>query len=177
MDVLVARVGRAHSLRGEVTVQLHTDDPQARFRPGVRFRTEAPAGSGVPGELTLRSARLHNGTWLLAFDEVPDRTGAEGLRGARLLVDAASDEAEADEEAWYADELMGLRAVDRRGAELGTVAGLEHGPAQDLLVLRLPDGERAWVPFVAVIVPEVDVAGGRVVIDPPEGLLDLNRGG
>ena len=170
---LVARIGKPHSLRGEVTVQVHTDDPQARFVPGATFITEAVPGSGVPRELTLQSARLHNGTWLLAFEGIPDRTGAEGLRGTRLLVDADVED-EDDEEGWYEDELVGLRAVDPDGTELGTVSGLEVGPAQDLLVLTLPGGGTAYVPFVDEIVPEVDVEGGRVVLTPPPGLLELN---
>ena len=174
MQLLVARIGKAHSLRGEVTVQAHTDDPAARFVPGARFTTEAVAGSGVPRELTLRSARLHNGIWLLAFEGIPDRTGAEGLRGTRLFVDTETIEDTDDEDAWYEDELVGLKAVDTSGTELGTVSGLDHGPAQDLLVLTLPGGGTAYVPFVAEIVPEVDVEGGRVVIDPPPGLLELN---
>ena len=174
MKVVVARVGKAHSLRGEVTVQVHTDDPHARFVPGTRFGTEADPGSGVPRELVLASARLHNGVWLLAFEGIPDRTGAEGLRGTRLLLDTAAVEEVEEEDAWYEDELVGLRAVDPAGADLGTVSGLEHGPAQDLLVLRLPGGGTAYVPFVAAIVPEVDVEGGRVVVDPPPGLLELN---
>jgi 16S rRNA processing protein RimM len=174
MQLVVARIGKAHSLRGEVTVQVHTDDPQARFVPGARFGTEADAGSGVPRVLTLRSARLHNGTWLLAFEGIPDRTGAEGLRGTRLLVDTEGVDETDDEDAWYEDELVGLRAVDTAGAELGTVSRLEHGPAQDLLVLTLAGGGTAYVPFVSAIVPEVDVEGGRVVLDPPPGLLELN---
>jgi 16S rRNA processing protein RimM len=176
MERVVARIGKAHSLRGEVTVQVHTDDPEARFVPGARFATEALPGSGVPRELSLRSARVHNGTWLLAFDGIPDRTGAEGLRGTRLLVDTEDDAAPegADEDAWYEQDLVGLRAVDLSGAELGTVSGLETGPAQDLLVLRLAGGGSAYVPFVSAIVPEVDVEGGRVVIDAPPGLLELN---
>jgi len=174
MHLLVARIGKAHSLRGEVTVQAHTDDPEARFVPGARFATEAAAGSGVPRELVLRSARLHNGIWLLAFEGIPDRTGAEGLRGTRLFVDSESIEDETEEDAWYEDELVGLRAVDTSGAELGTVSGLDVGSAQDLLVLTLPGGGTAYVPFVAEIVPEVDVDGGRVVINPPPGLLELN---
>lgn len=171
---LVARIGKPHSLRGEVTVQVHTDDPQARFVPGAVFLTEAASGSGVPRELTLTSARLHNGTWLLAFEGIPDRTGAEGLRGTRLLVDAEDVEDEGDEDAWYEEELVGLRAVDADGNQLGTVSGLEVGPAQDLLVLALPGGGTAYVPFVSEIVPEVDVEAGRVVVNPPPGLLELN---
>lgn len=180
MTVVVARIGKPHSLRGEVTVQLHTDNPTGRFVPGTVFGTEAPVGSRVPKELTLRTARLHNGVWLLSFDGVPDRAGAEGLRGARLVLEsgprpALPPEAD-DDEAYHEDELVGLVAETVDGERLGTVTGLETGPAQDLLVLTLEDGASAWVPFVTPIVPEVDVAAGRVVIDPPPGLLDLNRG-
>jgi 16S rRNA processing protein RimM len=173
-QLLVARIGKPHGLRGEVTVQVHTDEPESRFEVGARFATQAAAGSGVPRQLTLRSTRVHRGIWLLAFDEIPDRTGAESLRGTRLFIDAAEAAANADEDSWYEDELVGLTAVDPAGATLGTVAGLDHGPAQDLLVLELAAGGRALVPFVEAIVPEVDVEGGRLVVDAPPGLLELN---
>ncbi len=180
MSVVVARIGRPHSLRGEVTVQAHTDDPEGRFVPGASFATEARPGSGVPRELTIRTARFHNGTWLLSFEGIPDRTGAEGLRGTRLVAEtdeAASEAADADDEdAYYEAEMVGLAVESLTGDRLGTVAGLETGLAQDLLVLTLEDGTTAWVPFVAAIVPEVDLDGGRIVLDPPGGLLDLNRG-
>jgi 16S rRNA processing protein RimM len=173
--LLVARIGKPHGLRGEVTVQTHTDDPEARFAPGVSYTTEAAPGSGVPRALTLRSARLHLKTWLLGFEEIPDRTGAESLRGTRLFIDAeAAAEAAEDDDAWYEDELVGLAAVDPTGATLGEVTGLRTGAAQDQLVLRLADGAEALVPFVEAIVPEVDVEGGRVVVDAPPGLLELN---
>ncbi len=174
-QLLVARIGKPHGLRGEVTVQVHTDDPESRFAEGARFVTQAQAGSGVPRELTVRSTRVHRGIWLLGFEEIPDRTGAESLRGTRLFIGAAEAAVvDDDEDAWYEDELVGLRAVDPEGASLGTVGGLEHGPAQDLLVIELAAGGRALVPFVEAIVPEVDVEGGRVVIDAPPGLLELN---
>ena len=95
--LLVARIGKPHGLRGEVTVQTHTDDPEARFAPGVVYATEAAPGSGVPRSLTLRTARLHQKVWLLGFEEIPDRTGAESLRGTRLVVDAADVHPAADE--------------------------------------------------------------------------------
>lgn len=177
MDVVVARIGKPHSLNGEVTVQLHTDEPQARFVPGVTFATEAKAGSGVPRTLTLRSARLHNGTWLLGFEQVPDRTGAESLRGTRLVIDNEAEEvSEQDEagDAWYEEELTGLAVVTRAGSRVGAVSGLDLGPSQDLLVVSLDTGGTAYVPFVSAMVPEVDVDGGKVVIDPPDGLLELN---
>ncbi len=173
--LLVARIGKPHGLRGEVTVQTHTDDPEARYVPGVTYETEAAAGSGVPRSLTLRSARLHQQTWLLGFEEIPDRTGAESLRGTRLFIDAeAAASREDEDDAWYEDELVGLTAVDPAGAALGEVTGLRTGAAQDQLVLRLTGGTEALVPFVEAIVPEVDVEGGRVVVDAPPGLLELN---
>ena len=172
--LLVARIGKPHGLRGEVTVQTHTDDPEARYVPGVTYETEAVAGSGVPRSLTLRSARLHQQTWLLGFEEIPDRTGAESLRGTRLFIDAEDAVAQDEDDAWYEDELVGLAAVDRAGTTLGEVTGLRTGAVQDQLVLRLTNGSEALVPFVEAIVPEVDVEGGRVVVDAPVGLLELN---
>ncbi len=173
--LLVARIGRAHGLRGEVTVEVHTDDPEGRFVPGTVFPTRARSGSGVPRELTLAGARRHGQTWLLRFEEVPDRTGAEGLRGTRLLAEPAPAPAGSQEEAWYEDDLVGLVAHAPDGQRLGEVTGLEVGPGQDRLVLALDGGGSALVPLVTAIVPEVDVDGGRVVVDAPPGLLDLGR--
>ena len=172
--LLVARIGKPHGLHGEVTVQTHTDDPEVRYVPGVTYETEAAAGTGVPRSLTLRSVRLHQQTWLLGFEEIPDRTGAESLRGTRLFIDAEAAVAVDEDDAWYEDELVGLAAVDPQGATLGEVTGLRTGAVQDQLVLRLTTGSEALVPFVEAIVPEVDIAAGRVVIDAPPGLLELN---
>jgi 16S rRNA processing protein RimM len=171
--VVVARIGKPHGLRGEVTVQLHTDDPETRFAVGSTLATQATAGSGVPRTLTIRSTRVHQGTWLLGFEEVPDRTGAESLRGTRLVVDNA-DLTQTDDDGWYEDELRGLPVLTRDGVRLGEVARLELGAAQDLLVVALDTGGDAYLPFVEAIVPEVDVEGRRVVVDPPDGLLELN---
>lgn len=169
---VVARIGKPHGIRGEVTVQLHTDDPAGRFIPGRVLPTRAASGSGTPKTLTVRSARDHNGIWLLGFEEIPDRTGAEGLRGALLLLPA--DAPEVEDDAWYAQDLVGLRAERPDGRPIGTVTGLVVGAAQDRLVLDLASGGTAEVPFVRALVPVVDVPGGRVVIDPPEGLLELD---
>lgn len=176
IDRLVARIGKPHGLRGEVTVRVHTDDPAGRFVPGTVFATEGAAGSGVPRALTLAGARLHREIWLLSFDEIPDRTGAESLRGTTLhLPEESLEPPDDDDESWYEDELVGLVALDPAGERLGEVSGLHTGAAQDLLVVRLEDGASAMVPFVAAIVTEVDVEGGRVVIDAPPGLFDLAR--
>jgi 16S rRNA processing protein RimM len=175
--VVVARVGKPHGLRGEVTVRLHTDEPERRLAVGAVLATEADAGSGIPRELTVRSTRVHRGVWLVAFEEVPDRTGAEGLRGTRLVVDSAepSGPHEREDDVFTEDELVGLSVLDPSGALLGEVAGLELGAAQDRLLVRLTDGRRGLVPFVATLVPEVDVDGGRVVVDAPAGLFDLGQ--
>ncbi|HKX67188.1 MAG TPA: ribosome maturation factor RimM [Intrasporangium sp.] len=172
MSIVLARIGKPHGLRGEVTVQLHTDEPERRFAVGQVLETEAARGSGVPRQLTIRSTRVHNGIWLLTFEEIPDRTGAEGLRGTRLVLDEAAG-AEQDEDAWSEDDLRGLEVRDSAGEVLGEVTGLEVGAAQDRLVVELTDGVTAYVPFVEAIVPTI--ADDHVVVDAPPGLFDLYR--
>jgi len=173
-STVIARIGKPHGLLGEVTVQLHTDEPERRLAVGTLIDTEAAPGTGVPRALTVRSTRVHNGVWLVAFEQVPDRTGAESLRGTRLVVDAADVLPAADEDDVFTEEqLRGLAVVDPAGAVLGEIGGLELGAAQDRLVILLPDGREAQVPFVTALVPEVDLEAGRVVVDAPPGLLDL----
>lgn len=178
MRRVVARVGRAHGIRGEVTIEVRTDEPERRFVPGAEFSVQPPerapapapvAGSALPATLTLAGVRDHNGTLLLSFDGIADRNAAEGLRGAVLEADLPDRSDEPD--AWYDHELIGLRAQDPAGEPLGVVEAVEHPPAQDLLVIRRPDGQTRWVPFVTALVPTVDVDGGRLVIDAPPGLL------
>lgn len=169
----VARIGKPHGIRGEVTVEALTDDPEGRFTPGAAFATQAAAGTGVPRSLTLSGARLHRGIWLLTFEEIPDRTGAESLRETRLLADAS--EGDGADDGWYEDELLGLAVLSPGGERIGEVAGLDIGQAQDRLVVRLPDGAEALIPFVEAIVPSVDLDRGEVVVDAPPGLLDLAR--
>jgi len=137
--------------------------------PCATFATD-PASAGP---LVVRSARDHNGILLLGFELTDDRTSAEALRGIKLLANPLEDHG--DEDTWYERDLVGLKAVTVRGDEVGVVTALESRPSQDLLVLRLTDGREALVPFVTAIVPEVDIEGGRVVLDPPAGLLDLGE--
>ncbi len=166
MLLTVARIGRPHGLRGEVALDVRTDAPQDRLVVGARFVTE-PAEAGP---LEVERVREAQGRWYVTFAQAGDRTGAEALRGVALLVDPAEDAG--DDDGWYPHELAGLRAEHATdGRLLGEVVGLEHLPAHDVLVLREPDGARTLVPFVEAIVPVVDVAGGRVVLDPPGGLL------
>jgi 16S rRNA processing protein RimM len=170
VEVVVARVGRAHGVRGEVTVESRTDAPERRFVPGAVLRTD-PAGVGP---LRLSGVRAHQDRLLLAFEGVEDRTAADGLRGVLLLADLDDDAtgAEDDPDSWPDRVLVGLRAELPGGEVVGEVGEVLHRPAQDLLVVRTVAGHDALVPFVRQIVPEVDVAGGRLVLDPPGGLLD-----
>jgi len=163
----VARIGRPHGLRGEVGLELRTDDPTTRLAVGMVLDTDPPSA----GPLTVASTRTAQGRWYVVFDQVGDRTAAEALRGVLLVVDDG-DAASTDPDSWYRHELVGLRA-ERVGDHvlLGTVVDLEHPPGHDLLVVREPGGTVARVPFVRQIVPVVDIDGGRVVLDPPGGLL------
>jgi len=168
MLLVVARVGRAHGVKGEVAVEVRTDDPDTRLAPGAVLLTEPVER----GPLTVRSTRDHSGRLLVRFVGVEDRTAAEDLRGTLLQVDVDPAQVPDEDDAWYDHQLVGLAVVDTTGREVGTVAGVVHLPAQDLLSVLRPDGSEALVPFVAQIVPEVDVAGGCVVVAPPPGLLD-----
>ncbi|WP_149202003.1 ribosome maturation factor RimM [Actinotalea subterranea] len=164
MQLTVATIGRAHGLRGEIGLDVRTDAPEQRFVVGRVLQTRPQDA----GPLTVERVRRQGERWYLTFAEAGDRTAAEGLRGVELVVDVeASDE----DDAWYPYELAGLRAERPDGTHLGEVVGLEHLPAQDALVVREVGGARTLVPFVREIVPVVDVAGGRVVIDAPLGLL------
>ncbi len=164
MQLTVAHILRAQGLRGEVAVDLRTDDPQARLAPGTVLRA-AQAGHG---EFTVAQARSHRGHWFVRFEGVADREAAEKLRGVELVIDAESS---TEPDAWYPHELAGLRAELIDGTVVGTVVGLEHLPAHDLLLVEEAPGVRTRVPFVRAIVPRVDLPGGRVVLDPPGGLL------
>lgn len=167
-EVVVARIGKAHGLKGEVTVQVHTDSPQERFIKGAAFATEPAAR----GPLTIRGARVHNGIQLLAFEEAPDRTAAEGLRGIKLLADA-DDLVEDD--AWYEEDLLGFDVVLEDGTKVGVVKGLESREVQDLLIVDGAEGYDILVPFVEEIVPEIDEEARCVTLTPPPGLLELGR--
>lgn len=165
MEYVVARIGRPHGVRGEVTVEVRTDDPDTRFAPGAVLRTDPDRGP-----LTVATARWHNGTLLLTFVDVEGRTASEGLRNTRLVVDL-EDEADPEDDAWYPHQLQGLAAVTMTGTPLGTVKDLLTGGAQDVLVITGTDGREVLVPFVTALVPRVDVKRGKVLLSPPGGLF------
>lgn len=177
--VAVGRIGRAHGLRGEVSVIPWTDTPEERFVVGVELTVGNGQGRVLPDAppLVIETARVHSGRWLLGFLEVVDRNGAESLHGRTLMLPAVARPAIADPDEFYDSDLVGLTARTADGADLGRVTDVVHGPVGDYLVLSIAaaDGSARehLVPFVAAIVPDVDVAGGTVTVDPPEGLFDL----
>lgn len=224
MQLVVGRVTRPHGVRGEVSVEVRTDDPDLRFSVGRQMATDPAAA----GPLTVESVRWHSGRLLIRFDGIADRNQAEELRGTWLTLDSAEAGPTGDPDEFHDHELIGLAVVTTSGEPVGRVTDVRHF-GQDLLVIepapaRSPAGPEAGpdeagpdeggpagvgpvpagpaqagrgpggpalagrarpggglgtellVPFVAAIVPEVDVAAGRLVIDPPPGLLELGTG-
>ena len=168
-QLVVGRIIRPHGVRGEVVVGIHTDSPDERFVVGSVLGTDPTS----VGPLRISEVRSHLGRLLVLFDGYADRDVAEALRGVYLTVDRASVPPPEDPDEFHDHQLVGLAAVTPAGEALGRVVRVDHAPASDLLVLARPDGRESLVPFVKAIVPEVDVAAGRVVLTPPEGLFDL----
>jgi 16S rRNA processing protein RimM len=181
MRVIVGRVGRPHGLRGEVVIAVRTDEPDRRFAVGATLDArrspdgdDAGRAGGEDGEsLTVASARWHSGRLLVAFAGITDRTAAGELTGSWLSMDSSQLPAIPDPDEFRDHELIGLSVRTAAGEPVGIVADVLHY-GQDLLVVRRADGQdsECLVPFVKAIVPEVDVPGGVLVIDPPPGLLD-----
>ena len=175
LTVVVGRIGRAHGVRGDVSVDVRTDEPDVRFAVGRRLlAVTAPEDSGRDGRpLEVVSTRPHQGRLLAHFSGVEDRTAAEGLLGLLLLATVDRAEKPEDPEEFYDHQLVGLRAVDTGGLDAGVVREVVHTAGQDLLVLDR-DGVEVLVPFVSALVPEVDLAAGRLVVADRPGLLDAD---
>ena len=167
--VVVGRIGRAQGIRGEVTVEVRTDAPEERFSPGAVLTLSGRAG--LPATLTVEGYRWQNGRLILSVEGIGDRTAAETLRGA--ILEAEVDLSEGDEDEYHDLALVGLSVRRGDGTELGTVGEVLHLPGQDVLAVSRADGAELLVPFVRQIVPEVDIAGGFIVVELPEGLEEL----
>ena len=170
--VVVGRIGRPQGIRGEVTVEVRTDAPDERFAAGAVLLTDPPER----GPLTVERARDHSGRLVVAFAGVADRTAAEQLRDTLLQVDVSTLAPLDDPDEFHDWQLRGLAARLPDGTPVGAVTDVLHLPHGDVLVVERSAGQggstEVLVPFVRAIVPEVDVAGGAVVLDPPPGLLD-----
>lgn len=167
----VGRLTKAHGLKGGMKIELYTDDPDRRFVSGATFSLQVPTDSPWHGKtIELGELRWYNSSPVAFFAGVADRATAESLVKAILWVDQDAAELPTEKDAWYDHQLTGLRVL-RDGAEVGRVARVDHLPAQDLLVVRTADAE-VLVPFVAAIVPAVDIAAGTVTVTPPPGLFE-----
>lgn len=165
VEIVVGVIGRAHGIRGEVSIDVRTDEPELRFAVGAVLRGERDR---TP--FTVTSARDHSGRLLLTFAELADRTAVEAVRGTRLVVDVAEDAFPEEEGTYYDRQLVGLGVLDHAGVSVGTVTAVLHLPAQDTLEVRTETGVRL-IPFVTALVPVVDLAAGTVQLADVPGLL------
>jgi 16S rRNA processing protein RimM len=168
VQLVVARIGRAHGIKGEVTVEVRTDEPELRLAPGAVLATD-PA---TTGPLTIETGRVHSGRLLLRFEGVRDRNAAEALRNTLLIAEVDPAEVPEDPEEFYDHQLMDLDVVLADGTEIGRITEISHLPSQDLFIVERPDGSDVMIPFVEEIVTEIDLEKQRAVIDPPPGLID-----
>lgn len=173
-QVRVARIGKPHGIRGDVTVEVFTDSPQTRFQEGSLLTVQREDNQKLPFKvLTVENARWNKRILLLKFKEFSDRNTAESLRNSQLY--ALAEDPLDDDEGWYPNDLIGLTVHEGSfdSAKIGEVADLITGEAQDLLEIHLTDGREVLIPFVEEIVPEIDEEQGAIVITPPPGLLEL----
>ncbi|MGW0084472.1 ribosome maturation factor RimM [Streptomyces sp. NPDC003393] len=168
MQLVVARIGRAHGIKGEVTVEVRTDEPELRLAPGAVLATD-PASAGP---LTIETGRVHSGRLLLRFEGVGDRNGAEALRNTLLIAEVDPEELPEEEDEYYDHQLIDLDVVTEEGETVGRISEISHLPSQDLFIVERADGTELMVPFVAEIVTEIDLEEQRAVIAPPPGLID-----
>jgi 16S rRNA processing protein RimM len=168
VQLVVARIGRAHGIKGEVTVEVRTDEPELRLAPGAVLATDPAAA----GPLTIETGRVHSGRLLLRFEGVSDRTGAEALRNTLLIAEIDPEELPEGEDEYYDHQLIDLDVVTADGTEVGRITEISHLPTQDLFIVERPDGSEVMIPFVEEIVSEIDLEEQKAVITPPPGLID-----
>ena len=166
MLVVVGRIGRPHGVRGAVSIEVRTDEPERRFFVGANLLTDDGR------TLTVTSTTWHSGRLLLTFEGYEDRTAIEGLRNQLLSVDRPDEEVPVDPDEFYDSSLVDCEVCDVEGRVIGMVIEVAHLPSQDMLVIRTEDDREVLVPFIEDFVPTVDLASKRIVIAPPDGLLD-----
>ncbi|MCE5288953.1 MAG: ribosome maturation factor RimM [Nocardiaceae bacterium] len=171
MELVIGRIAKAHGVHGELVVEVRTDEPEARFVVGAVLTARALRERSTKS-FVVRGVREHSGRLLLTVDGVTDRTEADALRGWLFVIDSAALTSPEDPDEFYDHELEGMAVRLADGTEIGKVKEVLHTGAGELLSVKAPDGREILIPFVAAIVTSVTRADGMVV-DPPEGLLDL----
>jgi 16S rRNA processing protein RimM len=172
----VGRLVKAHGLKGALKLELYTDSPDQRFRAGQELELQVPETSEWFGKtVKVAELRFYNQSPVLFLEGIQDRSQAETLVKAILLIETDLEQLPEDPEAWYDHQLVGLTALV--GEEVvGKVIRVDHLPAQDLLAIETSNGE-VLVPFVKQIVPSVDIQKGQIVLTPPAGLFEINLPG
>lgn len=163
VNVRVGTVGRAHGLKGEVTMRVSTDEPERRLAPGAQVRVDRRP-------MVIAGARHHSGSLLVSFEGVHDRSAAEALSGADVWAAVLADEVPTADDEYYDRRLVGLAVHDHTGVRVGEITAVAHLPAHDSLVIRTADGD-FQVPFVSALVPVVDLDAGEVHLADVGGLL------
>lgn len=166
IEVVVGRIGRAHGIRGDVFIDVRTDEPGRRFVEGATLWLGEKRRP-----LKLTSVRWNKGKLVVSFADVPDRTAVEALNGEFLYDLVPEAELPSEPEEYFDRQLVGLTVRDHIGAERGAVAEVLHLPAQDVLRIDVASEDRL-VPFVAALVPTVDIDGGYLQLADVEGLLE-----
>ena len=160
MRLNVGRIGRAHGILGEATIEVRTDDAATRFALGAVLQTD------THGDLVVDSVRVHNGILLLSFVGHTDRNAIEKLRDVLLYADVDIDAPGEDEDDYHVLQLIGCTAFLEDESELGKVSDVLNLPGQDVLVIRSTNGE-VLIPFVRALVPIVDITAKKLVVIPP----------
>jgi len=172
----VGRLVKAHGLKGALKLELYTDSPDQRFRAGQELELQVPETSEWFGKtVKVAELRFYNQSPVLFLEGIQDRSQAETLVKAILLIETDLEQLPEDPEAWYDHQLVGLTALVVEEV-VGKVIRVDHLPAQDLLAIETSNGE-VLVPFVKQIVPSVDIQKGQIVLTPPAGLFEINLPG
>lgn len=166
MLLVVGRIGRAHGVRGDATIEVRTDNPESRFYAGAKLLTDPVE----KGPLVIRDAKVHSGRLLLSFEGVDDRTAVEKLRNVLLLADVNPAESNISEDDFHISQIIDCSVVDENGRQWGKVVDVLQLPAQDTLVVASNERE-ILVPFVRAYVPNVDVANKVLTVVNFESLL------
>jgi 16S rRNA processing protein RimM len=167
MRLAIARIGRPHGIKGEVTIEALTDRPEERFVAGHTLECDSP----LHQELEIARVRVHQGIWMLTFNQIVDRNEAERLRNSRLYAEVDLDQSVEEDESYHVEQLKGMKVQGIDGLEIGIVVDVENLPGQDLLKVETVKGERL-IPMVQQFIEEIDLKERRIVVRLPDGLVD-----
>ena len=166
MQLVVGRIGRAHGVQGEATIELRTDDPETRFAIGQTVTLEDGRSLKISGN------RWHNQILLLSFSGIKDRNQIEELRDQLLYAEVDTNNTQPGE--YHFQQLIGCEVLLPAGDKLGLVSEIVQLPGQDLLSVSTQKGE-VLIPMVKQIIISIDVDKKIIKINPPEGLLDVEN--